>query len=697
MLELNRINIKNLASIEDCSMEIKDLNVIIGVNKDTIDENLKDFNFQQLKEISLSRNLLSSNGSGKSMIIEAINLCLFGTPIRPKVNTRELIRNDEEFCEIELFCKNSYLKLDSIRIYRKFFKSPNKTTIIKIFEQKENKEEVELPKSSVSFDSYILNNYINLSKEDIQDFFIVQNERYIPFLLLSDTKKKEILSKLIGLNKYENIIPNISAEIEKNQNIIIQKEKDSAKLLGKKENYQEQINNLPTKEEFKKNIEEEIKSFKDKIISIKEENKNIEDIEISKLNIFNTKFFNLLNHWTSRLNLFNSLEKNNKYLTKKEELYLDKKELEDSIKELEEGLNEANESLNSEKKCLGKLSILDEKFKTLLSNLIICPKCKHKFNPKDNKSEKDIEKEQEKNSLKISKENKVIDEIKKDIEELNKIQEDNKKTNKILDTLIKENKSKLKQIDNIKEFIQNMIKFYKNNIEETENKIKIKKNKIELNKKLIIDINSNIKNKETEGYTSIINEKNKLEEKIKDINKEIDLINKANAKNQEQIQDLKDTILAYTNLKNYIYNKVIFNIECIVNSYLEKFGNLVIKIRGNKILADGKTSRDEISCVLLRNRQETSYFTMSSGEKASVNIAFILTFQKILNSISTNGLNFLVLDEITGNVDSYNQNKILQVLDDLNKPMLFVSHVNIDSKFKSIFVLKENGISNIYQ
>ena len=67
----------------------------------------------------------------------------------------------------------------------------------------------------------LMNNYINLSKEDIQDFFIVQNERYIPFLLLSDTKKKEILSKLVGLNKYENVIPNISAEIEKNQNIIM--------------------------------------------------------------------------------------------------------------------------------------------------------------------------------------------------------------------------------------------------------------------------------------------------------------------------------------------------------------------------------------------------------------------------------------------------------------------------------------------
>lgn len=697
MLELNKIRIKNLASIEDCSMEIKNLNVIIGINKDTIDENLKNLDFQQLREISLSRNLLSSNGSGKSMIIEAINLCLFGAPIRPKVNTRELIRNDEDSCEIELFCKNSYLKLENIRIYRKFFKSPNKTTIIKIFEQKENEEEIEIPKSSISFDSYILNNYINLSKEDIQDFFIVQNERYIPFLLLSDTKKKEILSKLVGLNRYENIIPNISSEIEEYQNKINQKEKDSAKLLGKKENYQEQINSFPTKEEFKKNIKKEIEDLELKISLIKKENKNIKDIELFNLNNQREKFNKLLIHWDERNSKLEKFIKKNIYLNKKEELISDKKELEISINELKEGLDEANKSLNSEEKSLNKLSVLDDKFKTLLSNLITCPKCKHKFNPKDNKSQQDIKEEQQNNNSKIINQNKIIKEITKDINELEKIQKENIETNKILDTLIKENKSKLKQIDRIKDFIENIIKSYTNQIENIENKIKNKENKIELNNKLIIDINSNIKDKENEGYSSIIKLKKELEEKIKNIDKEIKFINSENQKDKNIIQNLKDTVLTYTNVKNYIYNKVIFNIECIVNSYLEKFGNLIVKIRGNKILADGKTSRDEISCVLLRNGQETSYFTMSSGEKAYVNIAFILTFQKILNSISTNGLNFLVLDEITGNVDSYNQNKILQVLNDLNKPILFVSHVNVDSKFKSIFILKENGTSNIYQ
>ena len=117
-------------------------------------------------------------------------------------------------------------------------------------------------------------------------------------------------------------------------------------------------------------------------------------------------------------------------------------------------------------------------------------------------------------------------------------------------------------------------------------------------------------------------------------------------------------MLLYNNFKNYLYNKMIFNIECIVNDYLQRFSDLSVEIKGSKLLADGKTHRDEINCSVLRNKEEISYFLLSSGEKAVIDIAFILTFQHILNTTSNNGLNFLSLDEITG-IDAFNQNKIL--------------------------------------
>ena len=109
---------------------------------------------------------------------------------------------------------------------------------------------------------------------------------------------------------------------------------------------------------------------------------------------------------------------------------------------------------------------------------------------------------------------------------------------------------------------------------------------------------------------------------------------------ERQIQLSKDSILNYGLFKNYLYNKIILQIEYLVNNYLNHFSDLSVQIKGNKILADGKSIRDEINCLISRKGQEISYFLLSSGEKAFIDISFILTFQKILNSTSNNGLDF---------------------------------------------------------
>ena len=54
-------------------------------------------------------------------------------------------------------------------------------------------------------DTFLLEKYIGLSKDDLINFFLIQKDRYTPFLLLSDTKKKEILSKFTGIKKYSFI------------------------------------------------------------------------------------------------------------------------------------------------------------------------------------------------------------------------------------------------------------------------------------------------------------------------------------------------------------------------------------------------------------------------------------------------------------------------------------------------------------
>ena len=99
--------------------------------------------------------------------------------------------------------------------------------------------------------------------------------------------------------------------------------------------------------------------------------------------------------------------------------------------------------------------------------------------------------------------------------------------------------------------------------------------------------------------------------------------------------------------------------------------------------------------MLSRKGEEISYFLLSSGEKAFIDISFILTFQKILNATSNNGLDFLVLDEVLGACDAANQEELLKAVNNIKKPMLFITHIPTISDFNTTYIVKENNISRI--
>ena len=62
-------------------------------------------------------------------------------------------------------------------------------------------------------DNYILNHYIGLSKEDIDNFFIIQRDKFKSFISLSDQKKKEILSRFTGISDFSFVEEKLNEEI----------------------------------------------------------------------------------------------------------------------------------------------------------------------------------------------------------------------------------------------------------------------------------------------------------------------------------------------------------------------------------------------------------------------------------------------------------------------------------------------------
>jgi exonuclease SbcC len=56
---------------------------------------------------------------------------------------------------------------------------------------------------------------IGISKDDFFSFFLITKENYKPFLLVGDTKKKEIINRFSGADKVDAAFPLIETDSEK--------------------------------------------------------------------------------------------------------------------------------------------------------------------------------------------------------------------------------------------------------------------------------------------------------------------------------------------------------------------------------------------------------------------------------------------------------------------------------------------------
>ena len=694
MLELIKINIQNLASIKEQSYYFKEeLATIVGINKDTsnVNSNISD---EELIKLPLLN--LKSNGSGKTTIVEALHICLLGSCIREKINLRDLIRNGEESMKIELVCKNLQLGLSKIRIIREIFKNQNKTSKVEIFERKEGgQEEIQIPRtSSEGMDNYILNHYIGLSKEDIDNFFIIQRDKFKSFISLPDQKKKDILSRFTGISNFGFVEEELEEEIKSWRQDKENKEKEISKFEGQKESYQEMINEMPNQKDFEKEKQDRIEKVKIEISRKKEDNKKKEKENLQ----FDKEIIKLeedLIFWQKRQKRYSDYIKNHPFEEQFTKLRKEKEDINKDIKEINEAINVAEDLKKGKKKSKDQIEVIINKYKTLLKNLIKCPHCNFEFNPGDNTSKEDINKVINKESEKEGKINEEIQEINNDLKELGELLEIKNKSLEEVGAKIDALNNRKDRITDIGEYIDSKVSDIQRKIEKLNDTIGDNKSTIIFNSDSIKNFEKQIESIEKETFESAVQNIKKYKNSIKKIDKDIKEKSEERDNIERQIQLSKDSILNYGLFKNYLYNKIILQIEYVVNNYLQNFSDLSVQIKGNKILADGKSVRDEITCLISRKGEEISYFLLSSGEKAFIDISFILTFQKILNATSNNGLDFLVLDEITGTVDCANQEELLQAINVIKKPILFITHIPTISDFNTTYIIKENNTSRI--
>lgn len=625
-----------------------------------------------------------SNGSGKSTFEEIVYYCLLGSSSSGKRDFK-LIRRGTNESNISFTIKNS-INGSILKIERTLYlkKSSTLKILINGVDQKDKFPGV------IEGNKFLLE-ILDISAEDLKNFYLINRDKFTPFFKYSDSDARELISRFINVKNLESIvdivIPDEIKEIEADINLTNNGLFDvQSKILveqTKINTNNEQIDlitnnndltvfNQKKKESLEKlNAELELFCSEEKLIDAKLEKENIELNEIEnelKLNRRAIERFNNINYNDKIQTLSTTLET----------LRLTEKSYRGQIKEKEEEIN----SLNLEIKPL----------KDSLLGIIICPSCSHEFIPGEDvdvieakslitETQSYIE---EINVSVLAIEDKIKEEVTKEVLVINgklsafetKNRTKTGKVNKLLFTI--------KQLSLSFTQKENSIKTIKQDLSLKQTNISLKKNEIsELEASGITNIKpiiTEIKKQIKVSKENIV----KLEEELEEYNQIKNGLLDELTKKQTWIINFKQFLI-------YLTNKSLQHIQELCNAFLEKIDtDLRVKIEGFKCLSDGST-KDKITIRVMRGEiEEDDYRSFSGGERGKLIFSTILAFQDLINNNSkTGGMDLLMIDEILDSVDGVGMSSFISALNKLNKTILLTTHISTEERDENVLLIKK--------
>lgn len=233
-----------------------------------------------------------NNGAGKSTLFEAIALALTNKSLRD-LKKEQFINRDAEDCFISLELENNVLR-STLSIQRRFYRG-NKSGKVEIIEN----GELDTTITSVDEANKRIFELIGISRDDLLRYFIISQDNKYTFFTAGDVEKKEVLNRITSADVINPIIDKLSQEKKikeqqrneiNNKIIAIQSKRETLEeqlqeLLN--EDNSEEIEMLNDKIERLKSKSKSLNSEKDSVsISISEKKKEyneIEDVNIDEL------------------------------------------------------------------------------------------------------------------------------------------------------------------------------------------------------------------------------------------------------------------------------------------------------------------------------------------------------------------------------------------------------------------------------
>lgn len=684
--------------------------------------------------LNLTDDGQKTNGTGKSALQTSIEQLITFTNSRG-VNDAELIAYGKKQTNMQLYASCDVRK-ERIHINSTINLKGSNLLTIKLC--KYGSEEWTSAKfSTVPDGKKYVADWFAISKEDLFNYFIINNSRFKSFFKSSNSEKVALINRFSDAS--------IVKDIEQIDLGLLTEQLEKAKvasnaITGKIELIAESIEKEKARD-FKEELKEEQKEFDEQIEEIEEEIEeeeekiqlkidskpkiNLElktlksDGEVNKVN--RSKIEEEISEINAKVEKALKETKSAKKLLDdfKEVDFKAKKDAFDKSKKVEKTKvdtikTEKEASEEYKDKVLKILQGLEVK----LSGVIVCPNCQHNFvldgdldkittsksKTEELKTKVEAIIKKKKGLLKQAKDK--VEEIEEEISKINtKQSEQNSKKNKLSESInsCTESLNKIK-----KELGKKELELESIDLKEKKRKTAIKNSKASLEKidQDIEAINGTIKLKE-EKIKLVEEQKNQLKvksnkEAIKNLKVDLEGYNTqlktsqiSVLKIQQNLDKKKEWIENFKQFRMYLANQSLSVIEYHCNRYLQEMkSDLVIKVEGFKILADGSI-KEEITCKIIRNI-ERNFNSFSGGERGRLLFASILANRFMINETHPyGGLDFLAIDEVFEGVDSEGLISLIDSAKLLAIPVLLITHVSMEESENVLTIVKENGVSKI--
>lgn len=637
----------------------------------------------QIKGKNLTDDGQDSNGAGKSAIIEGLSKLIINETSRKEVD-KKLIRFGckEAYLSTSIHCP---LRKETLLI-EKIVKARGSGVQITVGDEVKYSFTDNMTKEANLF----ILNWLGMQKADIQNFYIINREKFKSFFSSSNTDKLSLINRFSNANIVDGVDGDIKEDIKELSLQVTTKTSHLNQVEGKLQAIEELIEQEQSID-FEKRKADKIEAYKRELEEIRAEVSEVKYKEYEEKEKL-THLKSLLPHYNSRANkLTKSLEN------------FDLKSFDDDLVKVNEKRSKLDLKLaqmKESKVSLGKnLDIATDMLQEIDRNIkgaVECPSCKFEFSvgdPDVDIGEEKVQKVEVGRLLDTLKGQ--IDKVQQNICNFSDTQYqavDNEENNIYRQKrIIRQKFNKLSSIINNYTHLVGEVNYQCDKIEKGRKRFTADLSLLmEEGRMIEAGIAELKKAKGSEKLAELKIKQSTLKKQKTEIEAEI-------VELEEKIYSKNKWIKNFKSFKSHVANKSLSVIQTYCNKYLGKMdSDLRIKMEGFKLKNDD-TLKEEITPYIIRDGESRLFGGFSGGEKVRLEFAMILALQEMINSTNKwGGLQFLFCDEITEALDGLGLSELMKSLSSFTFPILITTHITNKTPIQDILaIVKENSISRI--